>query len=623
MDSGWRKRMYQVIKTLHFLGFAWMVGVPLLYFATARFSTPEVVRHSQRWVRYGLVVGSVFFVGAGAADVARVTLELFGLLDAELLQRAVTQTRYGQISLTRSLLALAFATAAWVVSNHVATPASATTSSEARVHRGIGQRWAPSRLLLAALGVATAAYTASTSHSGSGGHLGALLADAVHLMAMAAWVGALTLTAVLPWHRLHSAELETARSLGRWVEWLSNLGIGAVTLLGLTGFYMALLQIYGLPALTGTSYGQAFLGKMALLTVALGAAGVNHLYFRRALTREGEAGAPGVARTVRRFQATVRLEAVLLTGVIGMTGWLATQPPPQEPIGLVAPVNVRELIDGARMDIRFASDAEGVTTMNLRWFDSATPVTDGRISIRLSMPQHAMGTQVLQAEHARDGLYQALGVLTMGGEWRADVTLERTGRDSAHVSVAFEAASGTMDRGRVSRLVPAAAWREPDRRGGAALAALLLVVGGVGGAYVLKRPTWRALVVPAAWLMGFAVYSGALTMTMQAFPTTFQTNPVIYSGEMVARGQALYEAHCLVCHGVDGKGDGPGAMGLNPRPASFLDAHVDLHTDGDLFWWISHGIPGTGMPPFETVLTEEERWLLIHHVRNFRLQALR
>jgi mono/diheme cytochrome c family protein len=55
---------------------------------------------------------------------------------------------------------------------------------------------------------------------------------------------------------------------------------------------------------------------------------------------------------------------------------------------------------------------------------------------------------------------------------------------------------------------------------------------------------------------------------------------------------------------------------LNPRPAD-LSAHAvpGVHTDGQLFDWISNGFPGSVMPAFKGSLTEDQRWNVINYLR--------
>lgn len=50
--------------------------------------------------------------------------------------------------------------------------------------------------------------------------------------------------------------------------------------------------------------------------------------------------------------------------------------------------------------------------------------------------------------------------------------------------------------------------------------------------------------------------------------------------EMLARGQQAYTLNCAPCHGASGRGDGPGAATLNPKPRDHTDrALMDTLTD--------------------------------------------
>jgi mono/diheme cytochrome c family protein len=84
----------------------------------------------------------------------------------------------------------------------------------------------------------------------------------------------------------------------------------------------------------------------------------------------------------------------------------------------------------------------------------------------------------------------------------------------------------------------------------------------------------------------------------------------------IAAGKTLYEHNCLACHGLTGKGDGPAGLALNPRPAD-LSYHAipGVHTDGQLFDWISNGFPNSAMPAFASKLSEDDRWNLVNYIR--------
>jgi len=104
-------------------------------------------------------------------------------------------------------------------------------------------------------------------------------------------------------------------------------------------------------------------------------------------------------------------------------------------------------------------------------------------------------------------------------------------------------------------------------------------------------------------------------------PARFVTNPVLPDAASVATGQALYEAHCASCHGLEGRGDGPNAASLPSPPADFGSGHTAIHPDGDLYFWIREGIADTQMPAFGEQFTREEVWHLVNYVRRLSAQA--
>lgn len=95
-------------------------------------------------------------------------------------------------------------------------------------------------------------------------------------------------------------------------------------------------------------------------------------------------------------------------------------------------------------------------------------------------------------------------------------------------------------------------------------------------------------------------------------------NPVAATAETIAAGAASYTQYCAVCHGNEGKGDGLGAAGLNPKPADFSEEHVQVLSDGGLFWFITNGVPDSAMPPWGGALSEQQRWELVNFLRTFK-----
>lgn len=84
-----------------------------------------------------------------------------------------------------------------------------------------------------------------------------------------------------------------------------------------------------------------------------------------------------------------------------------------------------------------------------------------------------------------------------------------------------------------------------------------------------------------------------------------------------ARGQALYTQNCLSCHGANGDGKGPAALGLVPPAIAFSDKNrARERSVFALYQVIEQGISGTSMASFG-VLPPEDRWDLALYVGAF------
>lgn len=145
--------------------------------------------------------------------------------------------------------------------------------------------------------------------------------------------------------------------------------------------------------------------------------------------------------------------------------------------------------------------------------------------------------------------------------------------------------------------------------------AVLGVVAAITAAIVARGR--GALLAGGGALVLLGCGLGLPPLAVDAYPTTYQRPPIPYTATSIAAGQSAYREHCASCHGVSGAGDGPAASGLPRRPADLRARHTSDHTAGDLYWWLTHGIPKAGMPAFGDRLDDQQRWDLVNLVRTF------
>jgi high-affinity iron transporter len=80
------------------------------------------------------------------------------------------------------------------------------------------------------------------------------------------------------------------------------------------------------------------------------------------------------------------------------------------------------------------------------------------------------------------------------------------------------------------------------------------------------------------------------------------------------RATVLYAENCAACHGAQGRGDGPAARGMEPKPADFHDAQRMAKRDAySLYNTITLGVAGTAMKGYAQ-LSDDDRWGLAFHV---------
>ena len=99
--------------------------------------------------------------------------------------------------------------------------------------------------------------------------------------------------------------------------------------------------------------------------------------------------------------------------------------------------------------------------------------------------------------------------------------------------------------------------------------------------------------------------------------------PPAMTEELAAAGHQVFQDNCASCHGESGDAKGVCAGFLNPQPRDFTTGvyrfkttpGAQMPTDQDLFRTVSIGIHSTGMPPWQFLLDEGDRWALVAHLK--------
>ncbi len=126
-------------------------------------------------------------------------------------------------------------------------------------------------------------------------------------------------------------------------------------------------------------------------------------------------------------------------------------------------------------------------------------------------------------------------------------------------------------------------------------------------------------ILPFMLMLYLGVYF--LTLPVQV-TTSARPTRSLPDSQSIAAGKAVYLKNCARCHGVSGKGDGPDGLLLNPRPADLTKHGVPgVHTDAQLFDWITNGLPGTRMPAWKDKISDTDRWNLVNYIRYLAQQV--
>lgn len=282
-----------LLRGLLYLGVFALLGAGVF----ARWVGPELARQ-QRWRLWNMLSVGFLLAVYATVGLAWHTVDMLG--DPSLLGPYFLQSDQGNVLLVRLVMLglLLILALGW-------------------------QRW--DRLVYPLLALGLLGTLTLTAHAGARGGL-MPLADLVHLSFASLWAGSL-LALGLCWPGSRYEQVRQA------IHRLSGLGLVSVLGVSLAGVFLALSQLGTLGNLLPSQYGRTLLLKLALVALVVGLAAINRFWLL-----------PRLQNKQIRGLNTVSLEALLMVGVLAMSGVLASTNPPLQAGANSNPIDISQTL---------------------------------------------------------------------------------------------------------------------------------------------------------------------------------------------------------------------------------------------------------------------------------------
>jgi putative copper resistance protein D len=383
------------------------------------------------WIGFALALisGAAWLVLTAAVMGDQPAAQIFG---DGVLWTVLSQTTFGRAWFIRLVLACALA-------------AALPTLLSSRDHRS---PWL--EITAALLAAAFAGALAWSGHAAGGLGDEAFIhpvADVLHLIAAAAWVGALLpLTVLFAAAGADDASLAMARTATTRFSILGIAGVGTLLVTGIVNTYYLAGSV---PALLHTDYGRLLLIKIALFLAMVAIAAVNRFRLTPQLLQQGSIIASRDA--LRQLRRNAAIEALAGAIVIAIVVALGTMPPAihaahQHPTYGPVPTDAAfvhiHLVEGmADVTIRPGRAGRARATIRL-WNEDFEALNARQMSLTLTAPAAAVGN-AYPAQEGRDGAWQVDGIeLSEPGNWTVtvDVALDQTKRLTLTAPIVIEPA---------------------------------------------------------------------------------------------------------------------------------------------------------------------------------------
>ena len=257
-----------------------------------------------------------------------------------------------------------------------------------------------------------------------------VVADVLHVTAGAVWLGGL----VGP--RAQPACPVGSRGAGRPdAGQLLHLAGGVLVAVALTGSFLAWRIVGSWAGLVATTYGWLLLVKIAIALVAAGIGGWNRWRVLPAV--RAAAGFGDRERAAAAVTRTVRVEAVLLVALLGVTGFLVNQSPRPVPITVASGTTGVGAATAGDLSVLAVMDPQrtGNNTLLVQVQDAAGEPYDPPTTPVVALSTDGLDVGEVTVTPIGAGTYRGQVVVPRAGEWEVQVSIELSRFDNPVTTV--------------------------------------------------------------------------------------------------------------------------------------------------------------------------------------------
>ena len=280
--------------------------------------------------------------------------------------------------------------------------------------------------------------------------------SAVHLVAIAAWLGGLPALAVL----LRSGDVQAMRTA---VPRFSTLAGVCVAVVAVTGLYQSWRQVGQVSALVDTTYGWWLLGKLSLVALLLATGYLTRRWVRghyrqdapATVTEKRAAKRAPASGEIGRFRALIAVEMVVAALILGVTATLVgTEPAVAErsrerapassaegPLSMAVPFDAGGLEGRGQLALAMEPAKVGRNQLHLVLLTpQGAPKTAPEVRAELRLPEADIGPLPVPLTAGGPGHWLSTELdLPMPGQWELAVVVRTTEIDQTTVRIPVNA----------------------------------------------------------------------------------------------------------------------------------------------------------------------------------------